>query len=48
MDWLPPHGIVLGQLDINSDSYVLIVVREDDFPEMEQLAKASGYTLCSF
>lgn len=47
-DWLRPHGIVLGQLDINSDSYVLIVIREDDFTEMEQLTKASGYTLCSF
>jgi hypothetical protein len=47
-DWLRPHGIVLGQLDINGDSYVLIVVREDDFAEMEQLTKASGYTLCSF
>ncbi len=47
-DWLRPHGLVLGHLDINSDSYVLIVVREDDFTEIGLLAKASGYTLCSF
>jgi len=44
---LRPHGIVLGNLDINSDSYVLIVVREEEVEEIQQLAKASGYTFHS-
>ncbi|GED72247.1 hypothetical protein BRE01_59490 [Brevibacillus reuszeri] len=41
--WLRPHGIVLGNLDINSDCYVLILVKEDDREEIEQLATNSGY-----
>jgi len=41
--WLRPHGIVLGHLDINSDSYVLIVVKEDECEEIERLAATSGY-----
>lgn len=44
---LRPHGIVLGNLDIDSDSYVLIVVREEEGEEVQQLAKASGYTFHS-
>ncbi|MFE1625302.1 DUF6630 family protein [Brevibacillus reuszeri] len=41
--WLRPHGIVMGHLDINSDSYVLIIVREDECGEIERLAATSGY-----
>lgn len=41
--WLRPHGIVLGHLDINSDSYVLIVVKEDECGEIERLAATCGY-----
>ncbi|MBD2865118.1 DUF6630 family protein [Paenibacillus oceani] len=44
---LRSHGIVLGSLDINSDSYVLIVFREEEVEEVQQLAKASGYTFHS-
>lgn len=42
-EWLRPHGIVLGNLDINSDSYVFIIVREEESEEIKQLAEASGY-----
>ncbi|RAV14815.1 DUF6630 family protein [Paenibacillus contaminans] len=42
-EWLRPHGIVLGHLDINSDSYVLIVVQEDQCEEIERLAETSGH-----
>ncbi|MFP3392788.1 DUF6630 family protein [Brevibacillus sp. SIMBA_040] len=41
--WLRPHGIILGHLDINSDSYVLIVVKEDECGEIERLAATCGY-----
>lgn len=46
-EWLRPHGIVLGHLDINSDSYVLIVVKEEECKEIEQLAATSGYRFYS-
>lgn len=46
-DWLQPHGIVLGHLDINSDCYVLIVVKEEECKEIEQLAATSGYRFYS-
>ena len=41
--WLRPHGIILGHLDINSDSYVLIVIKEDECGEIERLTATSGY-----